>query len=153
MSGPVRKETVRQLCHAVVATNGRIGYADASRLGPDAWPQPANPAQALAWQDTPLVTVHITVYLADGKTRIGVFDEPTPEAYLHAPNSKQPVAAPATEAPSEHRGQPSSRAHSGSPLRMFADLGGAGALAPGGRADARESGAAGRPASRRVHAR
>jgi hypothetical protein len=76
------------------ATNGRTGYAYSSEVGPNAWPQPANPTQALEWQQTPLVTEHVPVYLSDGKTRIGQIDEQVHAAYVHAKGSQQPLPNP-----------------------------------------------------------
>ena len=69
---------------AVIASNGKTGYAYSSEEGPKSCPQPANPAQALEWQNTPLVTVHVPVYLSDGKTRIGQLDQQTHQAYVQA---------------------------------------------------------------------
>jgi hypothetical protein len=56
---------------AVIATNGKTGYVYAKDLNE---PAPANPSQALQWQNSPLVTIHLPVYEPDGKTQIGVFD-------------------------------------------------------------------------------
>jgi hypothetical protein len=56
---------------AVFATNGKTGYVYAKDLNE---PSPANPSQALQWQNSPLVTIHLPVYEPDGKTQIGVFD-------------------------------------------------------------------------------
>ncbi len=56
---------------AVIASNGAIGYASSLELQ---GPTPSNPNQALAWMQLPVRTVHIPVYLADGKTVIGYFD-------------------------------------------------------------------------------
>jgi hypothetical protein len=76
------------------ATNGRFGYAFSTQIGPNAWPQPANPAQALEWQNTPLVTVHVPVYLSDGKTRIGQIDEQIQQAYVDAGAKQRPQPHP-----------------------------------------------------------
>lgn len=72
---------------AVIATNGQTGYAYWSQVQPVG---AANPTQALEFQKTPLVTVHVPVYLADGKTRIGQFDMQEHEAYLHARGATAP---------------------------------------------------------------
>lgn len=56
---------------AVIATNGETGYVYAKALDE---PTPANPSQALHWQNSPLITIHVPVYQPDGKTQIGVFD-------------------------------------------------------------------------------
>jgi len=56
---------------AVFATNGKTGYVYAKSLDE---PSPANPSQALQWQNSPLVTVRLPVYEPDGKTLIGEFD-------------------------------------------------------------------------------
>ncbi len=55
---------------AVVATNGREGYVYATGM---AAPQPANPSQALAWQQSPQPPKVVPVYESDGKTQIGEF--------------------------------------------------------------------------------
>lgn len=53
---------------AVIATNGRAGYAYANQLSP---PPPKTPSQAVAHNNAPPSTV--TVYESDGKTPIGKF--------------------------------------------------------------------------------
>jgi PASTA domain len=75
---------------AVVASNGKTGYAYSSQVGANSCPQPANPSQALEWQNTPLVTVHVPVYLSDGKTPIGQLDEQVHKAYVQAAASQCP---------------------------------------------------------------
>jgi hypothetical protein len=55
---------------AVVATNGKQGYVYATGL---ITPQPANPSEALAWQQTPQPPKVVPVYESDGKTQIGEF--------------------------------------------------------------------------------
>ena len=55
---------------AVVATNGKQGYVYATGI---AAPQPANPSQALAWQQSPQPAKVVPVYESDGKTQIGEF--------------------------------------------------------------------------------
>ncbi|MFG2044802.1 hypothetical protein [Dactylosporangium sp. NPDC048998] len=56
---------------AVTATNGKAGYVYAKDL---AEPTPANPSQAVQQQNSPVITIHLPVYEADGKTKIGQFD-------------------------------------------------------------------------------
>ncbi len=75
---------VPDLVLVVFAKGGKTGYVYSSESGPTSCPQPSNPTQALEWQNTPLVTVHVPVYLSDGKTRIGQLDEQTNEAYVQA---------------------------------------------------------------------
>ena len=79
---------------AVSFKNGETGYAYSSQVGPNSCPQPANPTQALEWQNTPLVTVHVPVYLSDGKTRIGQLNEQVHEAYVRAGASQCPRPLP-----------------------------------------------------------
>lgn len=55
---------------AVVATNGRRGYAYAQDLEA---PTPTSPSEALAWQRVPQRDVEVPVYESDGKTVIGTF--------------------------------------------------------------------------------
>jgi hypothetical protein len=66
---------------AVIASNGQTGYADHTLLTPVA---AANPTQALEFQNSPLVTEHVPVYLSDGHTRIGSYDIQIHQAYLDA---------------------------------------------------------------------
>jgi hypothetical protein len=55
---------------AVVATNGKQGYVYATGIAASL---PANPSQALAWQQTPQPPKVVPVYESDGKTQIGEF--------------------------------------------------------------------------------
>jgi len=81
---------------AVTFGVGKTGYVYSSELGPTSCPHPANPTQALQWQNTPLVTVHIPVYLSDGKTRIGQLDKQVHQAYVQAQSQcPQPHPIPA----------------------------------------------------------
>lgn len=59
---------------AVVATNGRMGFAESAALEAAAGPQPTSPEQALEWQALPVATVEVPVYEVDGTTQIGVFE-------------------------------------------------------------------------------
>ncbi|MGH8889021.1 MAG: peptidase M56 family protein, partial [Acidothermaceae bacterium] len=80
---------------AVVATNGKTGYVYAKDLSE---PAPANPSRALHWQDSPLVTIHLPVYEADGKTQVGVFDVHRRAASMQ--NGGGPPAMPPLSSPS-----------------------------------------------------
>lgn len=55
---------------AVLATNGKVGYASARALE---GPTPTSPSEALAWQDGAQLDVDVPVYESDGRTVIGKF--------------------------------------------------------------------------------
>jgi hypothetical protein len=55
---------------AVIASNGKTGYAYDRDLHQ---PDPANPSQALAWQNAAPSEVDLPVYASDGETVIGTF--------------------------------------------------------------------------------
>lgn len=55
---------------SIVASNGKVGYADSRELE---GPTPTSPTEALAWQNGPQRDIQLPVYKSDGKTVFGHF--------------------------------------------------------------------------------
>ena len=75
---------------AVIATNGKEGYARTTELN---GPVPANPAQAQQWSQQDSGHSHaVPVYASDGTTKIGDFDMPgIARTGAPAPQPQQPT--------------------------------------------------------------
>jgi hypothetical protein len=73
----------------VWASNGRNGYAFWRELQE---PSPTDPAEAQAWQNSPLVTVRIPVYETDGRTVVGEFLTQWRQAARAVAGQREPIA-------------------------------------------------------------
>lgn len=80
----------------VWASNDKMGHAFWREMQQ---PSPANPAEAKAWQNSPMVTVHIPVYEPDGRTVIGEFLMQWPEAARAVAGQREPVVSKMPTAP------------------------------------------------------